>query len=260
MRSVYDAPYTSGSGAGTSGAPGPGYVWDPIARQWVPADQMAATNLATGDTRNYGTGAPLTAADLAQASGIAAPTTVGDVTPPPDTGGTGGTGGLDILPPYTGPSAPTFDQAYADSLPPAPAFSFQYDPFTAPTAEQALAEPGYQFTADEGRRAVEQSAAGRGVLRTGGTLKDILKYGQSLATQQYGNVYNRAADTYDRNYGNSYQLAKDSYAPKLQDWAARVTGGQRAGELGFNRAYDVWTNNANQAYQYWNALYQGGQA
>jgi hypothetical protein len=83
--------------------------------------------------------------------------------------------------------------------------------FTAPTAEQAYAEPGFQFRLKGGTDALERSAAARGALRTGGTLKDILDYGQNFASQEYGNVFNRALSSFDRQY----QGAKDKYAPLL---------------------------------------------
>lgn len=52
-------------------------------------------------------------------------------------------------------------------------------------------DPGYQFRMDEGRKAIENSAAARGGLLSGTTLKAISKYGQDVASNEYGNAYNR---------------------------------------------------------------------
>lgn len=51
--------------------------------------------------------------------------------------------------------------------------------------------PGYKFAFDEGQRAVQSSAASRGTLLTGGTLKALTKYGTGVADQLYGDTVNR---------------------------------------------------------------------
>ncbi len=47
------------------------------------------------------------------------------------------------------------------------------------------ATPGYQFAFDEGQRAVQSSAAAKGTLLTGGTLKELARYGTGVADQTY---------------------------------------------------------------------------
>lgn len=54
-------------------------------------------------------------------------------------------------------------------------------------------DPGYQFRMDEGQRALENSAAARGGLLSGGTAKAIEQYGQGFASNEYANVFNRLA-------------------------------------------------------------------
>jgi len=53
------------------------------------------------------------------------------------------------------------------------------------------ADPGYAFRQSEGMRALERSAAARGNLLSGNTLKGIQRFGQDLASQEYGNAFNR---------------------------------------------------------------------
>lgn len=53
--------------------------------------------------------------------------------------------------------------------------------------------PGYQFAFDQGTRAVDSSAASRGMLNSGATLKALTEYGQGMANQEFGNYYNRLA-------------------------------------------------------------------
>jgi hypothetical protein len=52
-------------------------------------------------------------------------------------------------------------------------------------------DPGYQFRLKEGMQGLERSAASRGGLLSGGTLKGIQRYGQDMASQEYQNAFNR---------------------------------------------------------------------
>ena len=57
--------------------------------------------------------------------------------------------------------------------------------------EDFQADPGYAFRQQEGMKGIEGGAAARGGLLSGGALKAIQKYGQDLASQEYGNAYGR---------------------------------------------------------------------
>lgn len=54
-------------------------------------------------------------------------------------------------------------------------------------------DPGYGFRLSEGMKAMERGAAARGGLMSGAALKAGQRYGQDLASQEYGNAYNRLA-------------------------------------------------------------------
>lgn len=53
--------------------------------------------------------------------------------------------------------------------------------------------PGYQFRMDEGTRAIEGSAASRGMLMSGGTLKDLTRFSQGTAASDFQDQFNRTA-------------------------------------------------------------------
>lgn len=76
--------------------------------------------------------------------------------------------------------------------------------FTAPTAEQAMQTPGYQFQLQQGQQALENSAAARGGLLTGGTAKGIEQYAQGLASTNYQQAYQSALTEYQTAY-NTFQ-------------------------------------------------------
>jgi hypothetical protein len=54
------------------------------------------------------------------------------------------------------------------------------------------ASPGYDFRLSEGLRGVENSAAAKGLLQSGGTLKGIDRYAEGLAAQDFNDQFNRA--------------------------------------------------------------------
>lgn len=53
------------------------------------------------------------------------------------------------------------------------------------------ADPGYAFRMSEGMKGLERSAAARGGLLSGATMKGIQRFGQDLASQEYQNAFNR---------------------------------------------------------------------
>jgi hypothetical protein len=54
-------------------------------------------------------------------------------------------------------------------------------------------DPGYQWRMDEGIRARDRSAASKGMLLSGAQNKAITNWGQGLASEEYGNYFNRLA-------------------------------------------------------------------
>lgn len=79
--------------------------------------------------------------------------------------------------------------------------------------QQFQADPGYAFRLAEGQKALERSAAARGGLLSGGTMKATQRYGQDLASQEYQNAFNR------------YQAER---ANRLQPLASLTAAGQGA--------------------------------
>lgn len=59
------------------------------------------------------------------------------------------------------------------------------------TLQDFVKDPGYDFRMQEGRNAVEQGAAARGGLLSGGAEKELLRYGQGFASNEFNNAYNR---------------------------------------------------------------------
>ena len=94
-------------------------------------------------------------------------------------------------------------------------------------------DPAYQFRMQEGQKALERSAAARGGLSSGGTMKALARYGQGLASEEYNNRWNRLAGLAGMGQGAAGQTA-----------AASGQMGANMGQYGQNLT-SLYTNMAN---------------
>jgi hypothetical protein len=95
--------------------------------------------------------------------------------------------------------------------------------------DQFQADPGYAFRMSEGMKGLERSAAARGGLLSGATLKGIQRYGQDLASQEYQNAFNRYGVERDRRLNPLQSLAGMGQTTSQQLGAAGQT---MAGNVG----------------------------
>ena len=76
-------------------------------------------------------------------------------------------------------------------------FDFRYD---------ANADPGTAFRMSEGVKALDRSAASRGGLLSGATLRGVERYGQDLGSQEFQNAFNRYTTGFNANTGERNAL------------------------------------------------------
>lgn len=105
--------------------------------------------------------------------------------------------------PYLAAGKTALDQLSAGTAP-GGSLVTPYQSFSAPTGLTLQNDPGYQARLALGTDALQKSAAARGSVLTGGTAKALDTYAQDYASNEYGNVYNRALSTYGTNAGNYY--------------------------------------------------------
>ena len=108
---------------------------------------------------------------------------------------------------------------------------------------QWQADPGYQFRVDEGIRAAEAGSGARGSRLSGGALKDLLKYGQNMGSQEYQNIYNRLAVL--AGYGSVGIGTGANVATQYGTMGANIMG-----DLGYNRM-SAYTAGANAGSAWW---------
>ena len=128
--------------------------------------------------------------------------------------------------------------------------------FQAPDNITEQNDPGYRARLKLATDAMQNSAAARGNLLTGGTAKDLGNLAQDYASNEYGNVYNRALGQYQQNY-NIFQNNQANLFNRLsalagggQVAASNLAGGQTAaaGQVG-NSAAQIGQDLNNAGYQ-----------
>jgi len=229
-------PFAPGSGGWAASGPqidpqGQTWTWNPGSNAW---ERQVTATTDPGGVVNPGPGpAPAPAPIPGSIGGLLAP-----FTPPAER--------------FTMPGTPVFTP---------PAYT-PYERFVDPSMEDVRSDPGYEFARSEGQRGLEASKAAGGTLNTGGTLKDILAWGNNYATQRYGDVRNRKMDTYLTNYKTQnidpyekqYRGALDAFAPQMTGYATQSSAAQRGNELDWSHAYDMFRDQRdstyNKTYQY----------
>lgn len=68
-------------------------------------------------------------------------------------------------------------------------------------------DPGYDFRMAEGAKALERSAAARGGVQNGATLKALSRYNQDFAANEFNNAYSRFNADRDRRFGRLSSIA-----------------------------------------------------
>lgn len=69
------------------------------------------------------------------------------------------------------------------------------------------ADPGYQFRLSEGEKAINRAAAAGGRYDSGRALKDLTRFGQDTASNEYGNAYNRFNNDQSNRFNRLASLA-----------------------------------------------------
>jgi hypothetical protein len=103
-------------------------------------------------------------------------------------------------------------------------------------------DPGYAFRLSEGMKALDRTAAARGGLLSGATLKGAQRFNQGLASQEYENAYNR----YQTNRANQLNpLMGYAVGPGMSATAASSGAAQNFGMQTGQNLQDIGTARAS---------------
>jgi len=108
-----------------------------------------------------------------------------------------------------------------------------------------MTDPGYQFRFEEGQRAIDRSASAAGHSLSGGAVRKAIRYGQGMASAEYGNVYNRISNiaglgqTANQASGNAALIA----GGRMGNAASAGANASAYGQVG---AGNAWANAGNE--------------
>ena len=123
------------------------------------------------------------------------------------------------------------------------------------TGQDIYSDPSYQFRLQQGQDAIQSSAAAKGGLLTGATLKALQNYGQDAASQEYGNAYNRFNADQTNRYNrlsnlvgigqNAAAQVGNAGAQTAQAVANNTMAGANSIAAGQVASANNWANTAN---------------
>lgn len=104
--------------------------------------------------------------------------------------------------------------------------------------------PGYQFRFNEGQRAVESGGAAKGMLMSGGTLKDLARFGDGLASNDFNDQFNRqmAIAGGGQQAATSLGAIGSATAGRIGDTLTGIGNARASGYMG---AANSWINGIN---------------
>lgn len=116
--------------------------------------------------------------------------------------------------------------------------------------------PGFQFAMDQGRRAVDASAASRGGLRSGATIQAQTDRGVGMANQEFGNYLSRLSGVISGGQNAAAQQANvnTNTANSMGNALGAMGNAQAAGAIGQGNAINSGINNGISLFQYQNML------
>lgn len=111
-------------------------------------------------------------------------------------------------------------------------------------------DPSYQFRLGEGLKAMQRTAAARGGLLSGGALKEANRYGQGLASTEYGNAFNRLASLAGVGQTATNQLgsAAGTYGSNAGNLMTSGAAARASGYVGGTNALNQSIANAGNMY------------
>lgn len=97
-------------------------------------------------------------------------------------------------------------------------------------------DPSYQFRLAEGQKALERGLAARGILSGGRPAKEILRYGQGAASQEYQAAFERFMTGQNFKRGTLGDLVQVGYGASGRAGENLIGGSKYAGDVGLDTA------------------------
>jgi hypothetical protein len=131
-----------------------------------------------------------------------------------------------------------------------------FDP--TPDAASVMREPGYQFGLQQGRNALEGSAAAGGGLYSGQALKELMQYGNDYGTTKFDSAFNRSQTAFGNRWNRLAGLAGVGQTANQQTTAAGQNYANSVGNIAMGNANAQGAAGIAQANIWGSALNQVG--
>lgn len=111
--------------------------------------------------------------------------------------------------------------------------------------------PGYQWALEQGNQGLDRTAAAKGLLLSGGQLKDAMGYNQGMADQLFGTYYNQMAGMAQLGENAAAQTGNAGTSAAQAAGSGYMAAGNAAagGAMGMANAAQGLIGNSLQAYQ-----------
>lgn len=152
-----------------------------------------------------------------------------------------------------------FGSAYTPEQYTAGQFTEAAPTFTAPTGVTQENDPGYLFRLQQAQQAVERSAAARGTVLNPGTQSAIAQRVGDLASSEFGNVFNRAGQTFQNNlatYGAKYNTFMGNEGLRKSAFDTNQASAFQARQLSDQEKQAQQASTLSQQGDYWTRLQQ----
>ena len=129
---------------------------------------------------------------------------------------------------------------------------------TPTTLAELQATPGYQFQLEQGLQGVDRTAAARGGLLSGRTLKEANNYAQGVASTGFADAWQRGQSAYQNAFARKnqqFQQGQEGYANQY----ARQQQQYQQGQDSLQNAYSRYGQNQDRAYNKLSGLAASGQ-
>jgi len=134
------------------------------------------------------------------------------------------------------------------------AAQYRYTPGAVPTlsGQELLAnDPGVQFRLEQGRQALEASAAARGGLLSGPTMAALQRQGQELSSQEYANAWQRASQQAQLRENWAQAASQLGFGQAMDETRLREQLAQGAGAQNWQQALQEAQQRAGEQYRGW---------
>lgn len=115
--------------------------------------------------------------------------------------------------------------------------------FDAPSYEEMMADPAYQFRIKQAQQMMENSASAKGMLHNPNTVRALQDYSQEAASQEYDKIYSRRRGEHELATSDAQSTYAANQAERMGGFDRNYQAARDESTLGFDRAAGIYDRN-----------------